>query len=208
MPFVPLSPALAFRLAPLALLVAVSSCDTGPATPPAALIGVNQTESDAGAVDPARCVDLDECTCAQTAGCVPLTTDCYCPPDACGVTSTCTCSGGRYLGCNPHGSKCSNAHCAMFAAPSVRDQHGCMGCIDPTECATAIAQLPSLCPGMTEADASWICDGAYDPCATFCVAALRTCADASCALSPVSSCDTDLFDSCLFECLSVAQNRH
>jgi len=196
------------RLTLLLLVAVVTSCDAGPDSPPAALMSVSQTGNDSGAVDPGRCVDLDECTCARTAGCAPLTTDCYCPPDACGATSTCSCTGGRYLGCNPHGNGCSNGHCALFAAPSVRDARGCMACTDPTDCASAIAQLPSLCPGMTTADKEWICNGAYDPCAAFCVAAIRTCDAASCTLSPDSNCDNDLFDSCLFECLSVAQNRH
>jgi hypothetical protein len=199
---------LAFRLVAVALLVALAGCGADPVMTPPALIMVGQTENDAGVVDPTRCVDLDECTCAQTAGCVPLTTDCYCPPDACGTTDACHCSGGRYLGCNPRGNGCTNAHCALFGAPSVRDQHGCLACSDPSDCTTAIAELPALCPGMTQADAQWICDGAYDPCASFCVTALRTCDVAKCALSPSSSCDNDLFDSCLFECLSVAQNRH
>jgi hypothetical protein len=199
---------LTLRLTAPALLVLTTACDDDRDTPSPALLGVGETQPDAGSVDPALCVGLDECACAQSADCAPLTTDCYCPPTACGATTTCTCSGGRYLGCNPRGNSCANSHCALFASPSVRDRHGCMACSDPTDCLTAVAQLPTLCPEMTEAGAKWICAGAYDPCATFCVAALRTCDVAKCALSSDSSCDNDLFDSCLYECLSVAQNRH
>lgn len=197
--------AFALWLVPLALL---TSCDDTADPPSPVVLSVARSEPDAGGVDPALCAGLDECSCAQTAGCVPVTTDCYCPPASCGSSDGCTCSGGRYLGCNPRGNGCGGSHCALFATPSVRDQRGCIACVDPSDCSTAIGQLPALCPGMSAADAQWICSGAYDPCAGFCVAALRTCDEAGCALAQDSSCGNDLFDSCLYECLSVAQNRH
>ena len=196
---------LALWLVPLALL---TSCDDAADDPAPVVLGVARAESDAGAVDPALCAGLDECTCVQTAGCVPLTTDCYCPPASCGASDSCSCSGGRYLGCNTRGNGCARSHCALFASPSVRDQRGCIACEDPSDCSSAVAQLPALCPGMSAADAQWICEGGDDPCASFCVASLRTCQAASCALTTGATCDDDLFDSCLFECLSAAQNRH
>jgi hypothetical protein len=197
--------AVVLGFAPLALL---TSCDDHADPPAPALLGVAGSEPDAGAVDPALCAGLDECSCAQTAACVPLITDCYCPPAACGASDGCPCSGGRYLGCNPRRGGCATGHCALFGEPSLRDQRGCIACVDPGDCSTAISELPALCPGMNAADAQWICSGAYDPCASFCVNTLRTCDGASCALSAYSTCDNDLFDSCLYECLSVAQNRH
>jgi len=201
-------PLLPVRLAALALAVAVASCDDDPPATTPANIGVAQGDQDAGAVDPAHCAALDECTCGQDPGCMALTTDCWCPPDSCASTTECSCAGGRYLGCNPRGAHCASSPCALFADPSVRDAHGCVACVDPTDCSTAIAKLPAICPGMVASAAQWICDGGYDPCAAFCVASLRTCAAAGCALCPSCSCGDDLFDSCLLECLSSTQNRH
>jgi hypothetical protein len=190
------------------LVVGLASCgDEAPASSPD-VTTVVQSSQDAGAVDPAHCADLDECACAQTPECAPLTTDCWCPPAACGGAAACACTGGRFIGCNPRGTHCASSQCALLAAPSVRDQQACMACADPTDCATAVAELPSVCPGMLAADAQWICDGSYGPCAAFCVASLRTCAAAQCALCPDCSCGDDLFTSCLYECLNAAQNRH
>jgi len=202
----PFSPA---RLGLLVLAVALVACeDNSPAESPA-LVGVIQADSDAGSVDPSLCAGLDECTCGQTPGCVPLTTDCWCPPESCGSTQTCTCSGGRYLGCNPRGAGCATSQCALFADPSLRDARGCVACADPSDCSTMIDELPALCPEMAGGDASWICAGANDPCAAFCVASLRTCAAAKCALCTDCSCGDDLFDSCLRECQnSTSQTRH
>jgi len=196
------------HLVVLTVAVGSAACgeDSSRASP--AVVGVVQADPDAGSVDPAHCAQLDECACAQTPECAPLTTDCWCPPAACGSTAACACTGGRFIACNPRGAHCASSQCALLATPSVRDQNGCMTCADPTDCATAISQLPTVCPGMVASDAQWICDGAYDPCAAFCVASLRTCAAAACALCTDCSCGDDLFTSCLYECLNAAQNRH
>src|SRR5215475_9605422 len=88
-----------------AVLLLPAACDSTP-SPSVANVGVSQ--SDGGAHDAVvpnlTCSGLDECTCAQTPGCAPLTTDCYCAPASCGSTTACACEGGRYLGCNPVGT--------------------------------------------------------------------------------------------------------
>jgi hypothetical protein len=75
--------------------------------------------------------------------------------------------------------------------------------VDPTDCATAVARLPTLCPASPAIDATWICDGSFAPCATSCIATLGTCAGATCALCATCSCGNDLFDTCLAECAAA-----
>jgi hypothetical protein len=191
------------------MIVALGSCD---AAPPSATVPIMVTaESDAAAVDPAqaaRCAALDECACAQDPGCVPLTTDCWCPPTACGATASCTCEGGRFLGCNPAGAGCSTSHCALLAEPSLPDGQGCIGCADPTDCAGATTRLAATCPEIPAPTVDAICGGTIEDCSTFCLGALRTCGSALCALCLDCDCSNDLFVSCVRECLSSAQNRH
>ena len=160
-----------------------------------------------GGAEPA-CSGLDECACAQTPGCAPLTTDCYCPPDSCGSTAACACQGGRYLGCNPVGTGCSTSSCGLLAQPAAPDQNGCTACVEPADCPSAIAELAGSCTALPIESTQWLCGTGEDSCAAFCLAGLRTCESAVCALCLDCSCSNDLFDSCLSECLSSAQNRH
>ena len=198
----------------LALLVCAgallpAACDSTP-TPSVANVGV--PENDGGKPDAVvpnlTCSGLDECTCAQTPGCAPLTTDCYCPPASCGSTAACACEGGRYLGCNPVGTGCSTASCGLLAQPSAPDQNGCTGCVQPPDCQSAIAQLAGSCAALPLDSTQWLCGTDQDTCTAFCLAGLRTCESAGCALCLDCSCSNDLFDSCVNECLSSAQNRH
>jgi hypothetical protein len=197
----------------LALLVIVSAglaaCDS---TPSASVANIGVSGVDGGApeavVPNLACAGLDECTCAATPGCAPLTTDCYCPPASCGVAGTCTCEGGRYLGCNPVGTGCSASSCGLLAQPSAPDQNGCTHCTEPPDCTSAITQLAATCSELPVDSTQWLCGTDGDSCATLCLAGLRTCQSASCALCLDCSCGNDLFDSCMNECLSSAQNRH
>jgi hypothetical protein len=198
----------------LALLVSVSAlqpaaCDSTP-SPSVARVGVS--ESDSGAAEAVvpnlACSSLDECTCARTPGCAPLTTDCYCPPASCGSTAACACEGGRYLGCNPVGTGCSTSSCGLLAQPSAADRNGCTHCVEPSDCQGAITQLAGSCAVLPVDSTQWLCGTDEDSCATFCLAGLRTCDSAVCALCLGCSCANDLFDSCLNECLASAQNRH
>jgi hypothetical protein len=197
----------------LALAVTVfatlpAACDSTP-SPGVANVGVPGGDAGAEAVVPNLiCAGLDECTCAQTPGCAPLTTDCYCPPDSCGSTAACACQGGRYLGCNPVGATCSTSACGLLAQPSAPDQNGCTACVEPADCQSAITQLAGNCSALPVESTQWLCGTDEDTCAAFCLAGLRTCDSAACALCLECSCSNDLFDSCLSECLSSAQNRH
>jgi hypothetical protein len=195
-------------VAAFTMTVALASCDAGPAAPTPVVLEVPGSQDAAGAVDPARCADLDECSCAQTPGCTPVTTDCWCAPAGCGSDGSCACQGGRYLGCNPTSAACGTAHCSLLSHPSLRDAHGCIQCTDPPDCATAVSTLAATCPALPETDMQWICGGALESCSTFCMGALRTCESAGCALCLDCSCGNDLFDSCVNECVSSAQNRH
>ena len=190
------------------LATAPAACDSP--SPNVANIGV--PESDAGAHDKVvpnlACAGLDECACAQTPGCAPLATDCYCPPAACGQVAECACEGGRYLGCNPVGTGCSTSSCGLLAQPSAPDPNGCTTCVEPADCQSAITQLAGSCSALTIESTQWMCGSEEDSCTAFCVAGLRTCDSAACALCLGCSCSNDLFDSCLNECLSSAQNRH
>ena len=191
------------------VVVALISCD---ATPPPGTIPITvPAASDADAPDPAlaaRCAGLDECACGQTPGCVPLTTDCWCPPASCGATAACACEGGRFLGCNPAGAGCATSHCALLSQPSLADGRGCIGCVDATDCAAATSRLASTCPAIPATAVEAICGGTLEVCSTFCLASLRTCQGALCALCLDCDCSNDLFLSCMRECLSSAQNQH
>ncbi len=198
----------------LALLVGLlgnlAACDSAPSP---GIVNVGVAGADAGAPDALvpnlACEGLDECTCAQTPGCAPLATDCYCPPASCGSTAACVCEGGRYLGCNPVGNGCSTSSCGLLAQPSAPDQNGCTTCVEPADCTGAIAQLAATCAALPVDSTQWLCGGTDgDICAAFCLAGLRTCDSAVCALCLDCSCANDLLDSCLNECLSSAQNRH
>jgi hypothetical protein len=198
----------------LALLVIVSAglaaCDS---TPSASVTNIGVSGADGRAPDRVvpnlTCAGLDECTCARTPGCAPLTTDCYCPPASCGGAAACSCEGGRYLGCNPVGNGCSTSSCGLLAQPSAPDGNGCTHCAEPTDCTGAITQLAATCASLPVDSTQWLCGGTdSDSCAALCLAGLRTCESATCALCLDCSCGTDLFDSCMSECLSSAQNRH
>ncbi len=200
----------------LALLVTVlaslgAACESAP-SPGVANVGVSGG-SDGAAVEPIvpnlACAGLDECTCAQTPGCAPLTTDCYCPPASCGSTASCACQGGRYLGCNPAGAYCSTSSCGLLAQPSAPDQNGCTTCVEPGDCSGALSQLATTCPDLPVDSTQWLCGGTtQDTCSTLCLAGLRTCDSAICTLCLGCDCGNDLFDSCMNECLASAQNRH
>jgi hypothetical protein len=197
----------------LALLVIASvglaACDSTP-SPSVTNIGVSGRDGGAhdGVVPNLTCAGLDECACAQTPGCAPLATDCYCPPDSCGGAGACSCQGGRYLGCNPVTTGCSTSSCGLLAQPSAPDQNGCTHCVEPTDCTSAITQLATTCPNLPLDSTQWLCGTDGDSCAALCLAGLRTCESADCALCLGCSCGNDLFDSCMNECLSSAQNRH
>ena len=196
------------RLGILTLFVALFGCESAPA---GTVIGIMQADSDGGPdvlVPAANCAGLDECACSQTPGCVPVTTDCWCPPAACGSTTACTCQGGRFLGCNPAGATCGSSQCGLLAQPSPPDDNGCIRCVDPAGCAPAITALASACSALSEASTQWLCGAGQDDCSAFCLGALRTCESAVCALCLDCDCTNDLFDSCVNECESSAQNRH
>lgn len=199
----------------LALIVIVTAagaaCDS---TPSASVANVGVNGGGGAAPDAVlpnlTCAGLDECTCAQTPGCAPLATDCYCPPASCGGTAACTCEGGRYLGCNPVGGGCSTSSCGVLAQPSAPDQNGCTHCVEPADCTGATTVLAASCADLPGESTQWLCGSSpeSDSCAALCLAGLRTCENAVCALCLDCSCGNDLFDSCMNECLSSAQNRH
>jgi hypothetical protein len=193
----------------LAVILLVA-CDGGPDAATPVVLGSAGPDRDAVPVDPALCAGLDECACSQTPGCAPLTSDCWCPPASCGAPAiACTCEGGRYLGCNAVSTRCpAGEHCSLMGQAAAPDENGCLKCVDPTDCAGAIAGLAASCPTLPESETQWICSDALQTCATFCLTSLRTCESASCALCLDCSCGNDLFDSCIAECATSSQSRH
>jgi hypothetical protein len=147
----------------------------------------------------ALCAGLDECSCAQAPGCVPITTDCWCPPVTCGLSRVCSCQGGRFLGCGPAGKSCRPTHCPLLGEPSLPDDRGCLTCAVPTDCATAVALLTATCPSLP-ADIGALCNQDPSVCATFCLGQIRSCENATCGLCSGCACSNDSFTSCMDEC--------
>jgi hypothetical protein len=156
----------------------------------------------------AQCAGLDECACSQTPGCAPMTTDCWCPPAACGSTAACACEGGRFLACSPVGGSCHTSRCPLLALPSAPDQNGCVTCASPDTCADSLSRLAAACPSLPETQTRWMCSDDLSVCATFCLGQVRSCAGAECALCLGCSCSDDTLGSCVDECLTSISNRH
>jgi hypothetical protein len=118
------------------------------------------------------CVGLDECACADTAGCSVLAGPCYCPFPKCG-SGACFCGGGPYLGCAP---------------------------LELASCDSAKARIAALCPEIKGATFDSLCAQPDPECITECLNEVTSCGDVFCTFCDECDCATDRFSTCVGRC--------
>ena len=129
----------------------------------------------AGETGKIPCVDLTECACSAASGCVLIAEECYCQYPQCGAGS-CACSGGKLIGCAPVG----------------------LG-----TCSAAQARVAGLCPELAGNDFDKLCTSANSGCVTKCLNQVGSCGDIYCSIFRTCSRATDLYATCMSECMSA-----